>query len=287
VKLSVIIPCYNGEETLADQLQALSSQRWDQPWEVLLSDNRSTDRSREIALSFRACLPNLRIVDASERQGQPYALNCAAEAAQGESLAFCDADDVVGDGWLAAIGTALEEHEFVACRWEVARLNAPAVQRSRTNSQIEGLQRYNNPPFLPHAGGGTLGVRRDLHLAVGGFDESLPALHDTDYCWRIQLRGVPLTYLPGALIHVRYRDTPHDTYRQARSYGEYNVLLYKRYRDFGMPAIDWRRGLGAWLTLLKAVPALHRPDVRLRWARRLGWHVGRLQGSVKYRIFAP
>ncbi len=287
MKLSVVIPCYNAEDTLAEQLEALSGQRWDQPWEVLLADNRSTDRSREIAEGYRDRLPNLRIVEASARQGQPFALNVGAEAAQGASLAFCDADDVVGDGWVAAIGDALEDHDFVACRWDVTRLNTTAAQRSRGNAQVGGLQPYTNPDFLPHAGGGTLGVRRALHLDVGGFDESLPALHDTDYCWRLQLRGVELHFVPDAVVHVRYRDTFGGVYRQARSYGAYNVLLYKRYRDRGMSAINWRRGLAGWIDVLKGTVFLYRPSARLPWARRLGWSVGRLVGSLKHRVFAP
>jgi glycosyltransferase involved in cell wall biosynthesis len=287
MKLSVVIPCYNAEDTLAEQLDALSGQSWDQPWEVVLADNRSTDRSREIAEGFRDRMPNLRIVEASARQGQPFALNVGAEAALGTSLAFCDADDVVGDGWVAAIGNALAEHDFVACRWDVTRLNTEAVQRSRGNAQVGGLQPYTNPPFLPHAGGGTLGVKRALHLEVGGFDETLPVLHDTDYCWRLQLRGVTLHFVTDAVVHVRYRDTWRGVYQQARSYGAYNVLLYKLYRDRGMPAIDWRRGLKGWIGVVKGSVFLYRPSARLPWARRLGWVIGRLEGSIKHRVFAP
>ena len=40
IKLSVIIPCYNAETTLAVQLEALARQRWSEPWEVLVVDNR-------------------------------------------------------------------------------------------------------------------------------------------------------------------------------------------------------------------------------------------------------
>jgi len=287
MKLSVVIPCYNAEATLGEQLDALAEQRWDEPWEIVLADNRSTDGSLAIAESYASRLPNLRVVDASLRQGQPFALNVGAEAALGEAIAFCDADDVVGKGWVAAMGSALARHEFVACRTDVAKLNSRAVQKTRRNGQADGVQAYTNPPFLPHAGGGTLGVRRALHLEVGGFDESLPTLHDTDYCWRLQERGVALTFVPEALAHIRYRDTARGIYRQAKSYGEYNVLLYRRYRGRGMPPVDWRRGLRGWLTLAMGILFLYRPQARLTWMRRLGWQVGRLQGSLKHRVFAP
>jgi glycosyltransferase involved in cell wall biosynthesis len=100
MKLSVVIPCYNAESTIEEQLDALADQHWIEPWEVVVANNRCTDNSIAIVRSYQSKIPNLRIVDASERQGQPYALNIGAEAALGEALAFCDADDVVGEGWL-------------------------------------------------------------------------------------------------------------------------------------------------------------------------------------------
>jgi glycosyltransferase involved in cell wall biosynthesis len=160
MKLSVVIPCYNAESTIEEQLDALADQHWIEPWEVVVANNRCTDNSIAIVRSYQSKIPNLRIVDASERQGQPYALNIGAEAALGEALAFCDADDVVGEGWLRAIGDALSKHDFVACRVDVDKLNKEWNRNSRGNPQANGLSRYSYPPFFNHAGGGTLGVKK-------------------------------------------------------------------------------------------------------------------------------
>jgi glycosyltransferase involved in cell wall biosynthesis len=48
MKLSVIIPCLNGAATIATQLAALARQQWDQPWEIVVADNGSTDESAGI-----------------------------------------------------------------------------------------------------------------------------------------------------------------------------------------------------------------------------------------------
>jgi glycosyltransferase involved in cell wall biosynthesis len=287
LKLSVIIPCFNAADTLGAQLAALAAQEWGQPWEVIIADNNSTDGSVEVARAYQARLPHLRIVDASGRKGQPYALNAGAAAARGESLVFCDADDVVAPGWIAAMGNALATHDFIACRWEVEELNSPRVRGTRKAEQVHGLQQYKYPPYLPHAGGGSLGIKRRLHIEIGGYDESLPTLHDTDYCWRLQRRGVKLHFVPEAVLHVRFRDTISGVYRQAHSYGEYNVALYKRYRQLGMPPSGWRRALEGWWKLVRRLPDLRRPHTRLRWFRHLGWRMGRLRGCVKHRTFAP
>jgi len=289
MKLTVIIPCYNAAEYLPDQLKALAQQSWSEPWELLLVNNRSTDNSVAIARSFQAQLPNLRIVNAFERQGQPYALNTGIREARGDSVAFCDADDVVGDGWLAAMGKALEQHKFVACRMETESLNLEWLQASRGNSQLEELPKIWYPPFLTHAGGGTLGIRRDLCAEIGDLDEGFPCLHDTDYCFRIQLKGVELHFVPDAVMHIRFRDSLGGIYSQARNYARFNVKLAKRYRPHLAKSLKdrlrpWVRYTRNWIDQLRLLPQARHPMTRGKWVWALGWQVGRLQGSLKYRV---
>jgi GT2 family glycosyltransferase len=285
-RLSVIIPCYNAERTLAAQLDALMSQRWTETWDVLLVDNRSTDGSLDVARRYLDRLPGLQLLVASAEQGQPYALNTGVAAATGASVAFCDADDVVGEGWLAAMGEALKTHPVVASRFDTEKLNPPWLWKSRGNPQRTGLNVYRYPPYLPHAGGGGLGMRRDLFLRMGGFDRTLPLLHDTDFCWRLQLSGVPLYFAPEAVMHIRFREDLPAIYRQARSYAEYNVLLYTRYRSRGMPKLGWHPALAAWGRLAReAIFLRSRRDVAY-WLWQCGWRVGRVQGSLKHRVMA-
>ncbi len=136
--------------------------------EVVLADNGSTDETVAIVSAYKGRVPNLRIIDASARRGQPYALNRGATAASGESIVFCDADDLVGEGFVAAMGNALTRYDFVACRLDLERLNPPWIVASRGRPQSVGLQQYRYPPYLPHAGGGTIGVKRLLYASVGG-----------------------------------------------------------------------------------------------------------------------
>ena len=286
VKLSVIIPCYNAETTVGAQLEALAQQSWCEAWEVLVVNNRCTDQSMPLAERYAGRLPGLRLVPALAEQGQPYALNTGVEAAGGESVAFCDADDEVGQGWLPAIGEALKTHPVVACRFETEKLNPRWLAQSRGNPQASGLNVYRYPPYLPHSGGGGLGVRRELCRSVGGFDQSLPLLHDTDFCWRLQLAGIPIQFVPEAVVHIRYRSDFRSIYRQARGYAEYNVLLYQRYQSRGMPRLRWQQGATAWRKLLWQGLFLRSRSDKARWVWQLGWRVGRVRGSLKHRVMA-
>lgn len=288
LKLSVVIPCLNAAGTIAEQLDALAGQSWPGGWEVIVADNGSTDRSREIVESYRDHLPGLKLVDASDRRGQAHARNLGAAAATGDVFLFCDADDVVAPGWLEGMGRALSVHDFVACRYDNEKLNPVWVRRTHLNPQKDGLTAYDYPPFLPHAGGGGLGVRRAVHEAVGGFDESMPALEDTDYCWRIQLAGYSFHFAPEAVVYIRHRHDSRSIFHQGVSYGLHNVLIYKKYRSRGMPRLGWVPGALRWAKLILKTPGmLVTREGRSRWLWQLGWRVGRVKGCWRYGVLAP
>jgi GT2 family glycosyltransferase len=284
--ISIIIPCYNGADTISGLLSSLQGQRCDRKWEIVVADNRSTDNLREVVEHFQRQMPNLRLIDAFERQGQPYALNKGVSESRGSVLTFCDADDETCEGWLAAMARALEKHDLVAARFDFEKLNPSWTLRYRKNQQTTGLQQYTNPPYLPHAGGGSLGVKRWVFDKVGGFDEAFPALHDTDFCWKAQLAGVSLNFVPDAVMHIRLRDTMSGIFRQGSYYGEYNVKLYTRYRKLGMPKLSWLPGARQWKKILRQLPRLRHAEERPLILRQLGWRYGRLKGCLKYHTTA-
>ena len=286
MKLSVIVPCFNAADTIGVQLEALAKQEWSEPWEVIVVDNGSTDSSLAIAEQFKERVPNLRIVNASDQPGAAHARNTGAKVAQGEFLAFCDADDEVAESWVAAMGQALAEHDFVAGRHEFDKLNEPWLLKSRTLLQQKGLQDYKYPPFLPHAASSNLGIKRAIHEAVGGYDETMLRLQDTDYCWRVQLAGTELKFVDTVVIQYRLRDSLAKRFQQARLWGVYNVLLYKKYRPLGMPALPWQSGLLEWVRLLKRSRQLYQKGSRVRWLGDLARCIGRIEGSIKYRVWA-
>jgi glycosyltransferase involved in cell wall biosynthesis len=286
MKLSVIIPCLNAAGSIDIQLKALAKQRSREPWEVIVSDNGSNDESLTIIERYRERLPELRIVDSSERRGAGHARNVGALAATGEVLAYCDADDEVAPGWVAAMGEALARHDFVACRVDFARLNESWLQDLfQDHPQISQLQKLSYPPYFQHAGGGTLGVKKLVHEAVGGFDESLLAHEDTDCCLRIQQTGTELHFARDPVIHIRCRRTLSGLFQLARIWAEYNVLLYKKCRPLEREDLwRWKSFLRQWQHLLYCLPGIRSKAGRALWVWNLGWRVGALMGSLKYHV---
>ena len=202
-EISVIIACLNGEATLAETLGSLAAQRWDRPWEIVFADNGSTDASRAIFLERAARHPQvaMRLVDASARRGKAHALNLAIRAAAGRSLLFCDADDTVAPGWLAAMGRALETHDLVAARFDLRALNPDWTLAERPHDP-DRLAVLPFEPFCPVAGGATLGFRREVFAATGDFDPAFAALEDTDFCIRAHLAGFELVFVPELMADI-------------------------------------------------------------------------------------
>jgi glycosyltransferase involved in cell wall biosynthesis len=284
VKISVIVPCYNAASTIANELQALATQQYAGAWEVIVVDNGSQDQSIAVAESFRKVLPNFRIIKATERRGVAYVRNAAARAATGEALIFCDADDEAAPGFLTAMSEALQHHDFVACRFEGAKLNKSWIARGRAGcvAQQDDLQRGYLHPTLPYAGGGGLGVKKSVHESVGGFDESLLRQADSDYCFRVQMAGVPLYFAREAVYHVRWRNDVWGTFQQAWLWAEYAVSLRRRY----MPAsaeVDSPRSLLRSLLkhLIWKLIRIRSRSGLAEWIWLLGSCFGLLQGTSR------
>jgi glycosyltransferase involved in cell wall biosynthesis len=282
--LSIIIPSYNAAEHIGVQLSALSCQSRQRSWEVVVADNGSSDATIEVVNRYRQVLPKLRVVDASDRRGSAHARNVGAQFARGKSLVFVDADDEVGAGYVAAMGAALAEHDFVASRFEIDKLNPGLIGAKLRNPQDTGLQKIAYPPYLSHAGGSGLGIKRAIHHKVGGFDESLPRLQDTDYCFRVQSLGVRLHFAARAVVHVRYSSEPAALFRQARLWAEYNELMYRRYGRGARMAHPWTTYLQTWRDLIFCIPRTFQKDTRVSWMKTLGTQIGLLQGVIRFRV---
>jgi GT2 family glycosyltransferase len=225
------------------------------------------------------------IIDSSGLVGAGAVRNAGVRAARGDRIVFCDADDEVAPGWLAAMAEALQSNGLVAAEIDHEYLNEAWSRRAR--SPQPGLLQ-SQPPFLPYTFGAALGVRRSIHESISGFDESFQhAGEDRDYCYRAQLAGTPLVLVPTAVVHYRHRHTAIARYQQARAWSSANVRLYRDYRHVGLGRPPADRALASWAwTLVKLPSALTAPHRFATWMARLGWRVGRLEASIRYRVWA-
>lgn len=288
IDLSVVIPCLNAEKFIGEQLQSLAVQKCNIPWEVIVVDNGSTDATLAIIETFQNRIKNLRIIDASEKKSPGYARNQGVFAAEGKYIAFCDADDVVEATWVKSIADSLLKYDLVASRIDVNKINDIRTAKLKDGMQYNGLIQYTYVPFLEHASSSGLAVRKEIHFAVGGFDEIMSAAEDCDYCWKIQLAGYKLQFVPEAVLHYRLRKTSKGKFIQAKTWGEGNAYLVKKYTQFGMPKPKIKVSIHLWKNLFQIgrLMKLANPIVRDRWIWDFGYRIGQLIGSIKYKTIA-
>ena len=107
MKISVVIPVYNEEKYIHQCLSSLKSQVV-QPYEIIMVDNNSTDKTVEIAKRF-----NIKILRES-KQGISHARNKGYNAARGDIIARCDADCILNPNWIKRISHNFESKKNIS-----------------------------------------------------------------------------------------------------------------------------------------------------------------------------
>lgn len=282
--VSVVIPVRNGADLLPQQLDALAAQTM-RDFEVVVSDNGSTDDTVEVALA-RAEELALRVVDSSERPGVSHARNVGIRNAAAAKVLICDADDVVDPGWVAAMSAALDHHDVVCGRLDTSRVNPPAVLSWSGPPATDALPVTMG--YLPYAYGGNLGLWRSVIDVAGEFDPRFVGGHEeVDFGWRVQQAGLSVGFAPDAVIHYRLRSSLRGTMRQRFWYGRSYAQLYRRFRDAGVPRTPWRAEARFYARFLLSLPRDVRAGRTGFWLVTAAWTAGRLAGDVRYRVRCP
>jgi GT2 family glycosyltransferase len=271
--LSVVMAVRNGADTVDEQLAALARQTMTQPWELVVVDNGSTDDTVARARVWQGRLPALRLLQGPADRSQSAAQNMGVAASHAERIAFCDADDVVSDGWIHAMCRALSTHDHVTGPIELTRLNpAELVWGDHVAGWLVGPVQH---AFLNYPIGCNAGFRRGVFHALGGLDESLPLVGQVrDLSWRAQLSGYELWFAEEALVHRRQRRTVFAAARQHIAYGRAETRMTARFEPFGAgPRSRWETAR-AWVVLAARLPWLLRRNYRMRWAEMAGMEIG-------------
>ena len=97
IAISVVIPAYNEEQLLSKCLKSLTNQDFHLPFEIIVVDNNSRDKSNAIAQSF-----GVKVIKETN-QGVVWARQKGLLQAQGEIIAQADADCYYPSNWLSLI----------------------------------------------------------------------------------------------------------------------------------------------------------------------------------------
>lgn len=280
---TVVVPCFNVADTIAEQLERLVPQVREADAELILVDNNSSDRTPEV-LAAAARDRHVRTASATQRQGASHARNIGVSHARADRLLFCDADDVVGEGWVRTLIDALDEHRIVTGSLDTTSLNTSTLARSRSSRTVDDSGPASFYGIFPVVHGGNMAVRREAWEAVGPLDESLDAIEDIEWALRACASGHSVAHVPEASVAYRYRIAPADLVRQGFRYGRHRPRVARLTFDVIGRRPARFAGLRSWAWLALHLHLIRRDEGRSRLAWVLGNRVGNLYGSLESRF---
>ena len=231
--LSIVVCARNEAPTLPALLHALKYQ--DLPCEIILVDDRSTDRTKELMQEYPGAVICTLTEEAGWFQGKKRALTEGIEAAGGDVILLTDADCVPSPEWARGMGSlfsseiglvaggALYEEE----KWYHRLMNLEMLALAACSEGALGWQR----PLL--ATGNNLAYRRELFFQAGGFRglEKVETGDDDLMIQRIgKISGVRFAFAwkPGLFVKTRAQSSfsafIHQRARWASGVFHWNIL---------------------------------------------------------------
>jgi glycosyltransferase involved in cell wall biosynthesis len=192
MRVSVIIPVFNGADRLAAAVASVRPQLRDGD-EIIIVDDGSSDATPAVIAALGAGVTALRQGNA----GNAAARNAGLRRASGEAIAFLDHDDLWTPHRQAALLAALHADasvDIAAGRVDIA-VDAAMAPPAPDNPRYATVHR----PWHLDA----LLIRRAVFDRVGGFDESLRQAVDAD--WFLRAREAGTRFQAIDLVTVRYR----------------------------------------------------------------------------------
>lgn len=267
--ISVIIPNYNGGETIGKCLEAVHSSGYPN-FEVIVVDDCSEDGSAETVRLYPSRLVRLPV-----HSGAAKARNIGAEQSKGEALFFIDSDCLVRKDTLDIAGRAFTELGGKGSGVIIGGTYTPMPHDGGFFSAFQSVfinyseTKAKEPDYIAtHA----MLISRKLFAESGGFPEDfLPILEDVEFSHRLKKRGIRLVMAPGlAVEHVfnfSLLRSLRNAFRKSRYWTVYSIKNKDLLSDSGTASAELKTNTLSFL-LCSFLIVLHASTGRafLVWA---------------------
>jgi glycosyltransferase involved in cell wall biosynthesis len=256
--VSIIVPCFNEENTITQLLNGLYQQTYPHKFvETIISDGFSTDNTRKMISGFQTLHPDYSIIVIDNPMKTiPAGLNAAIQAAHGEYIVRLDAHSVPATDYVERCVNALEKDlgDNVGGIWNIQPGNNSWVARSIAKAASSRLG-VGDAGYRLNSKSGEVDTvpfgsfKRSRLIQLGGFDETLLTNEDYELNTRIRQSGGKV-WLDDS-IRSTYFARPSFTAlaSQYRRYGFWKAQMLKKY-----PAtIRWRQALPPLFVLVLLV----------------------------------
>jgi len=227
MKVSVVIPAYNAENTIGQAVaQSLAQARESLEVEVIVVDDGSDDNTAKFAESAGAT------VIRQENAGPAAARNQGWKAATGQVICFTDSDCVPTAGWLENLLAGFTDGQVgaVAGSYEIA--NASSWLAQWVHQEI--IERHKRmPPFVRAFGSYNVAIPRYVLQATGGFEPKYRQAsgEDNDLSYKIIKKDWRIAFRPQAKVAHYHPERVWKYLKEQYRHGFWRAKLYQDHPD--------------------------------------------------------
>lgn len=224
VKISVVLPVYNGEDYIRETIDSIRSQTMDE-WELIIVDDCSEDSTPEIAHEYTSIDKRIRYVRNKSNSKTPTSINNGFELARAEILTWVADDNIYYPKAFESMYKYLCEHDDIQFVYTDMDYIDAAGEITRHVSYPEDRMYYN------YSAGGCFAFRRSLYDEIGGYDPECFTIEDYEYVLRIMMAGYRLGHIKENHFKFRLYD---------QSLSSLNFLKMKKLlNSIRIKNIDW------------------------------------------------
>ena len=187
--VSIVIPAYNEEKNISKTLKSLAKQDIKSPYEIIVVDNASTDKTPDIAKSFAKKI-NIKVIkELHKSRGTARATGMAK--ARGEILFCADADTVYPSNWLSTGVKYFDNPKTVGITgpWHAFGVSSEIKKRIEKYQELGSVipaKIFLGSIWLT---GFNMAIRSTAYKKCGGFNPKINAYEDVDISLRLKKFG--------------------------------------------------------------------------------------------------
>jgi glycosyltransferase involved in cell wall biosynthesis len=238
-RFSIVVPAYQAAATLAETLDAIVNQRYEN-WECVVVDDGSTDETLAIASGYGARDPRVHVLH-QDNGGTASAYNTGVAAAAGEFVVLCSADDVLLSEHLERMATFIDfdvGYDIYTSNgylWRPGSSREPVYEEGRSGI-VHSLELAEVIRVCFYGVGAA--YRREWFEKVGGYRLGIFG-EDYDFWLRAMALGARHRYLPEALSLFRVSPTQKSAQLETAWRSDIKLVSDLR-RDFPLSAEELR-----------------------------------------------
>lgn len=225
-KVSVIIPVYNVEQTLKDCLASLVRQTYDD-YEIIVIDNGSIDKTREIIEGFRSNYPRVRYL-LEPKRGRGAARNAGIRASSGEIIAMTDSDCIVSENWIAELVKPIAQEDETAVMGFQKDLLKNYWTKNIQKAEWEYYKKISCAKYISFIDTKNFAIKSSVLKGLM-FDAELKNCEDVDLYLRLK-KTAKIRFNPDIKVNHNHRNSFMSVIKIYFDRGYWGIIIYKKYK---------------------------------------------------------